>query len=210
MATEQIANDVLQTAGGTSLGISPLENVMQLLTNFGFFKVVLPFLLIFAMFYAILLKTGVLGDADKAPWVKSTSAIIALVAAFLVIAYTPVVDTMMTFIPQAAFLLVIALLVLMLFAFLGFKTEDLYGKMNKWVLVIIIPLILIFLAMIGYSVGPGVPVLYGLSQGLIGGFTFDMDSETMSLLIGMLIIIGIPLIVVSAVVMAGGKKGIIG
>ncbi|MEK6808027.1 MAG: hypothetical protein AABX75_03280 [Nanoarchaeota archaeon] len=202
MATEEIANSALQTAGGTSLGVSPLGNVMQLLQNFGFFKVVLPFLLIFAMFYAILLKTGVLGGEDKS-WTKSTSAIVAMVAAFLVIAYTPVVDAMTTFIPQASFLLVIALLVLMLFAFLGFNTTDLYGKMNKWVLVIVIPLILIFLAMIGFSVGPGVPILYGLSQGLIGGVT--LDSETMSLLIGMAIVIGIPLVVVGAVIYSGKK-----
>ncbi len=197
----QETQNVLQTAGGTTIGISPLDNVLTLLQNFGFFKVVLPFLLIFALFYAVLLKTGVLGkEADS--WTKSTAVIISMAAAFLVIAYTPVVDALMTLLPQASFLLVIALLVMMLFTFLGFK-PDIFGTPKNWMWVIILPLILIFIAIVGYSAGPGIPWLYGLSQGLAGGIA--LDAETINLLVGLLIVLGIPLIVVFAVVYAGKR-----
>jgi len=199
----QQAEDVLAGTTPQTFGISPLDSVLSLLTDFGFFRVVLPFLLIFAIFYAIILKTGVLGKESDA-WAKPTASIISLVAAFLVIAYSPVVNALTVLIPQASFLLVIALLVLMLFTFIGFQPTDMFGKPSKWMLVIVIPLIIIFVAMIGFAIGPEVPVLYGISQGLMGGI--ELTPATMNLMIGLAIILGIPLIVVLAVVLAGGKK----
>jgi|SRR3989338_142866 len=189
--------DVLAGTTPQTFGISPLDNVLSLLQQFGFFRVVLPFLLIFALFYAVILKTGVLGkEADK--WTKSTASIISMVSAFLVIAYTPVVNSLMIIIPQAAFLLVIALLVMMLFTFIGFKSEDMFGKPSKWTWLIVLPLILIFLGIIGFSVGPEVPLLYGISQGLMGGV--ELTPETINLMIGLGIVLGIPIIIVVAVV----------
>src|SRR3989344_34018 len=142
----QQAEDVLAGTTPQTFGISPLDSVLSLLTDFGFFRVVLPFLLIFAIFYAIILKTGVLGKESDS-WEKPTASIISLVAAFLVIAYSPVVNALTVLIPQASFLLVIALLVLMLFTFIGFQPTDMFGKPSKWMLVIVIPLIIIFVAM---------------------------------------------------------------
>src|SRR3989344_1004630 len=86
---------------------SPVDNVLNLLTAFGMFRVVLPFLLIFAILYGIILKTGLLGNisgADAQPQVKSIAAIISLATAFLVIGYSPVVEALATLIPQASFL----------------------------------------------------------------------------------------------------------
>ena len=97
---------------------NPVENVLNLLTAFGFFKVVLPFLLVYAIIYGVLLKTQVLGKSGDA-WTKSTSAIVALATAFFVIGYSPVVKALAQVIPQAAFVLVVALLLLMLMSMFG-------------------------------------------------------------------------------------------
>ncbi len=207
MATEFLSQATQQTlALAPQIGVGPLDNVMQLLVAFGFFRVVLPFLLIFALFYAILLKTKVLGE-DGQPWVKTTASIISMVAAFMVIAYTPVVDAIATFVPQASFLLVVALLVLMLFSFIGFDAKTIFGEKPEigkywWVFV---PLILIFIAIAGYAAGPDIPILYGIAQIMSGGINVQLDPESLNLLIGLAIVIGIPLLVVIAVVW--GSKG---
>ncbi len=177
-------------------GVAPLDNVIGLLQAFGFFRVVLPFLLVFALFYGVLLKTAVLGEPDK-PWVKSVTAIISLAAAFFVIGYTPVVNALVVFIPQAAFLLVIALVVLMVFAFFGFKTESVLGETKPWTWALVIPVVLIVIAMIGAAVGKDIPVLSGLTQFLIGqGAPFELTPDTQALLLGLGLIIGLPLVIV--------------
>ena len=83
------------------------------MSEFGFFRVVTPFLLIFALMYGILLHTKVLGDVTENAWVRNVAAIISLATAFLVISYTPVVDALSVLIPQASFLLVVVLFLIM-------------------------------------------------------------------------------------------------
>src|SRR3989344_5937535 len=82
----------------SALNIAPLDNALGLLQQFGFFKVVLPFLLIWAIFYAILLKTKVLGEdnqqtkniaggfavGDKVPALYSLSALLSGQIAFAI------------------------------------------------------------------------------------------------------------------------------
>ena len=111
----------LAQAAAEGMGVAPLDNVITLLTQFGFFRVVLPFLLIFSLMYALLMKTGILGDAANQGWVKGTVAIISMTVAFFVISSTPVVNLMMTFIPQASFMILAAffLLVILMFVFPG-------------------------------------------------------------------------------------------
>ena len=101
----------------SAVSIAPLDNALILLQQFGFFRVILPFLLIWGIFYAILLKTKVLGDPAEQQ-VKNIAGVIATVAGFLFITYTPVVEAIAILLPQASFLLVVALLVLMTLAFI--------------------------------------------------------------------------------------------
>lgn len=58
---------------------APLQNAMSFLRDFGFFDVVLPFLLVFAIMYAILEKTKILGDEAK-----QLNAVVAFVVGLLV------------------------------------------------------------------------------------------------------------------------------
>ncbi len=175
------------------IGVGPLDNVIYLLQQFGFFRVVLPFLLVFAIMYAVLVKTKVLGDPATSAIAKNASAIIAFVAAFFFIAYTPVVDALAVLIPQASFLLVVALLVLMMIAFVwpGYGT----AAPNPWVWGIFLLVIVgIFVAIVGASVGENIPILGGLAKALAG--EVELTQEQVSFLVGLIIIIGIPLLIV--------------
>jgi hypothetical protein len=167
----------------------PLDMVIAMLQNFGFFRVILPFLLIFSIIYAVLLKTGVLGDTKPA---KSAAAVVAMVSAFLVIVYTPVVSAISTLLPQASFLILIVVFLLMVLGLFGVKSET-FGKSNKFLLFIGAIIAVLFIAMIGVAVGQDIPVLYNFSQFLMGALpvTGEVPAETFAIIIGLIIIIGI-------------------
>lgn len=181
------------------------EAVIQLLQDFGFFRVVLPFLLIFAVFYGILLKTKILGEPDEAR-TRTIASIIAFVVAFLVIAYTPVVDALATLLPQASFLLVVIMLFLMLLAFIVPKWETNLAENPWWWGIAAIVLIIIFLIIVGTSVGENVPVLHGFAQFMIGAIPVELTAEAINVLIGLAIVIGIPLLVIALIMIAGREK----
>ncbi len=192
------AGELLTNESGFAGGfVSPFTRVLDLLTAFGFFKVIIPFMLFFALIYAIILKTGVLGDPRTNPWTKPVAAIISIATAFLVVAYTPVVEAIQTFVPQAGFLLLVVLLILMVLGMLGIKTEGQWGEGLAPLAVIIgIVVVVIFLVMVGYAAGPGIGWLYSFSQFMMGQIPIEFTEEELSLLIGIVIVIGIPLAVI--------------
>ena len=130
--------------------VNPLTNSIELLQDFGFFQVILPMILVFAVFYGILQQTKIFGDADST---QSLNAVIAFVAAFFVVTSTEVVRAINELIPHAAFLLIIVMLLLMLFAFFGIKTQDWMDKTNWWVWIVVIILVVIFLGVLDLSLG---------------------------------------------------------
>ncbi|MEM4713979.1 MAG: hypothetical protein QXQ79_00325 [Candidatus Nanoarchaeia archaeon] len=196
MAIEFLA----QASEGVGGVLNPLENVLNLLQQFGFFKVVLPFLLIFALVYAVILKTGILGDPATNAWVRPIASIIAFVAGFLVVAYTPVVEAIERVVPQAGFLLLVVLLLLMVLGMLGFPiTEKFTGKLAPIALIIGLVVVAIFLAIVGAAVGPQIPILYSFAQFMMGMIPIELTSEQIALLLAFLIIIGIPAIILAII-----------
>ena len=179
----------------SALNIAPLDNALGLLQQFGFFKVVLPFLLIWAIFYAILLKTKVLGDDSQQT--KNIAGVIATVAGFMVIVYTPVVEALAILLPQASFLLVVALLVIMTLAFIvpdwQKKTEGLSGSYLAGLSIFVL---LIFLGIVGFAVGDKVPALYSLSALLSGQIAFAIPEEALNTMIALGLVLGLPLAVI--------------
>jgi len=178
--------------------MGPLDKVIALLQDFGFFRVVLPFLLVFAIVYAILIKTKVLGDPQTQGFAKSASAIIALVIGFLVIVYTPVVDTLGTLLPQAGFILVVVVLLLMVLAMFGIKFEPEAGeKFPPWAAAIAIIVFVIFLAAIGLAAvnpatgQPYIPILHTFGSFLLGAIPVDLPDETWATIAGVVIILAI-------------------
>ncbi len=95
--------------------VSPLEGALEFLESFGFFNVVIPFLLVFTLVFAILEKTKILGTEEdgKTPK-KNLNAMISFVFALLVVATKEVVIAIRGSLPQVALILVIIFCFLLL------------------------------------------------------------------------------------------------
>jgi len=134
---------------------SPLVRALDFLKDFGFFEVILPFLLVFTLVFAILEKTKLFGEenikGEKYPR-KNVDAMIAFVIAFFVIAASNVVSIIKEAMPKISLVLVILISFMLLAgSFMGdkqFNFEE--NKIFKWflILVIFIGILLIFLSSI--------------------------------------------------------------
>lgn len=92
---------------------SPLANAIQFFQNFGLFDVVLPFLLVFTIIFAILEKTMILGAEDKKPK-KNLNSMVAFVVAMMVVASNKIVTAFQVALPNIVLLIVISVSFLML------------------------------------------------------------------------------------------------
>jgi hypothetical protein len=198
---------------GLFTGINPLQDTVTLLKDFGFFQVVLPLLLVFAVLYGILSVTKIFGDDDKA---ISINAIVAFSAAFFVISSTEVVAMMNLFLPQASFLLVISVFLLMLFSmFLG-DPKEMLGKSKWWSKIALVIIFLVFLGVIDATVETiDIPVIHQLNDFFIsdggsgsggsggsgggsGGAWYDNPGtvQLVNTLISILLVLAFPIIVI--------------
>jgi len=125
---------------------STLGNALEFFRDFGVFDVILPFLLVFTVVFAILQKTKILGDNKP-----NLDAMVAFVIGMLVVAATKVVSLINDSLPQVMILVVVGLsflLMLGIFAnpgksfFDGMEGKFKYGLMA----VFSVAVILIFIA----------------------------------------------------------------
>ena len=172
-----------------SITISPFDRILTLLKDFGFFKVILPFLLVFVVFYAVILKTKIFGESTEA-WVKPAAAVIGFVAGFLVIAYTPVVSALEQVIPQTGFLLILVVLILLILGMVGIPITGKFEEMKPAAVIIVIVVIVIFLTMVGLA-APNIPILHGFAQFMVGFIPFELTEETTALLVAVAILLSI-------------------
>lgn len=138
--------------------VTVFEGIISFMRSLGFFKVVLPFLLTFALVYAILDKTMVLGveHGTKDEPKRSLNAIIAFCVALFVVGSTRVV----ALINEALANIVVVILLLVFFlatvsVFMKDGGTFDFTKEHKWVFVslvvaVFIVFLLIFLAAIGW------------------------------------------------------------
>lgn len=124
-----------------------LEEFIRILDSWGLTDVLLPFLLIFVVMFAILQKTKVLGD-DK----KRFNMVIALVMGLLVViphvlgVYPPnadVVDIMIKSLPQISILVVAILMLLILIGLLGAEATWMGSSLSGWIAIAAFILIVI-------------------------------------------------------------------
>lgn len=140
---------------------SVLRGTIDFLKDFGLFDVILPFLFIFAIMFAILEKTMILGREDKLPK-KNLNSIVALVIALLFVSANKLVNTITNALPNIALMIVIFVSFLMMLG-IFWKTEEFDFKTNEknWYklfsAVAFIAMILIFLG--AYETTPGVSLL---------------------------------------------------
>ena len=92
---------------------SPLVNAIQFFQSFGLFDVVLPFLLIFTIVFAILEKTMILGSDNGKPK-KNVDSMVSFILALLVVASNKIVTAINIAMPNIILLMVISISFLML------------------------------------------------------------------------------------------------
>lgn len=135
---------------------SALGNAVDFLKDFGFFDVILPFLLVFTIVFGILEKTRIFGTeklGDKDYPKKNLNSMVAFVIAFFVVAAKEIVTSLQVSLPQVALVLVILVSFMMLAgSFMGDKTFTFEN--SKWAifltLLVFISVLLIFLNSFGW------------------------------------------------------------
>lgn len=128
--------------------------VIDNLISIGVYQVVLPFLLVYAIIFAILQKSKIFeGGSSTAENAKSVNAVVAFVFGLFVVASIQVVQLIQSLIINAVLILIFLLCVVILLGFLfgdGYK-EIFENKIVKWTFFIGIFIVVlgIFLYLIG-------------------------------------------------------------
>lgn len=157
--------------------VSTLGNALLFLKSFGFYDVILPFLLTFTIVFGVLEKTKIFGiekiGSQDLPR-RNLNALIAFAVAFFVVAAFNVVAAIQQALPQIVLVLIILLSFLMLFGILG-KDEalDVWSKFPTaskiFIVFIFVVIIGIFLNAFGVLGG-----LINLILGYGGGILFNV------------------------------------
>lgn len=103
--------------------VSPLEMAIKFLDDFGFFNVVLPFIFVFAVVFAILEKTLILGKEKIGENEKprtSINAMVSFAVALFVVAATNIVGIIRESLPMVVLVLVVIIsFMLLVGSFMG-------------------------------------------------------------------------------------------
>jgi hypothetical protein len=133
---------------------STFRGVVDFFDTVGLYDVVLPFILIFTIVFAILEKTKVLGTeqvGDKEFTRKNLNAMVAFVVSFLVIASARLVETINIVSSQVVILLMLSVLFLLLVGSFSKDAEGGYLQGNWkifFMIIMFIGIILIFMSAI--------------------------------------------------------------
>ncbi len=178
---------------------SPLQNSIEFFREFGLFDVVLPFLLVFTLMFAILEKTRVLGTENDKPRANLNS-MVSFIIALLVVATNKIVSIINEALPNVVLIIVMILSFLIMLG-LFYKTEELdfskkhAGFYKILVGVLFIGILLIFLNSI-YLSGTKTSWLE-----YVFNYTFNnVTSPAVTSIIFLLIALG------AIVFITGGKK----
>lgn len=174
---------------GTALG-----NAIDFLQDFGFFDIILPFLLIFTVVFGILEKIKIFGTVDGTPTghpKKNINAMVAFSMAFFVITTKEIVQAIQISVPQVVFVL-IAVICAMLLVGSMFTGEKEFGFSQNQAFAWVVGGIL-FIAVLGIvlnSVGWLDPILDYVEN--------YWDRELITGLILLLVVIGAVFVVTGA------------
>jgi len=147
--------------------------------EYGIFDFFLPFILTFAIFYGLLIKTKIFGQGeDKQPtrFNKTISMVISLVIAAYVMIYTPVGITLSTFFANLSaqtLVVVMSLLGFLMIMYLMMNVLQPGATWNKtkfiWVVVVIAAIlgVGVFLSSGGAAIFPGIKTPISISLGNI-------------------------------------------
>lgn len=130
---------------------SALREVISFLNEIGVYDVVLPFLLVFTIVFAILEKSKIFGTEEydgKSYTKKNLNSMTAFVIAFLVIASTKLVAVINEAVANVVLLLILIVMFLMLIGSFFKDSDEVFlqgGWKTSFMVAILIAIILIFL-----------------------------------------------------------------
>lgn len=154
-------------------------------------EVILPFLLVFVVIFAILQKTKVLGDGKK-----QIDALVALAIGLIVISFSYATGIIITLVPFLAISAVVILVFMMLYGMTFQPDKDKKFMLNKYVM-----------GTIGGLVALGVVITLLVATGswnyLYERFFFDADGST-SIITNVIFVVVI-LVAIGIAVFGGGK-----
>jgi len=135
------------------------DTFIALLNNLGFFNVILPFLLVYAMMYGILSKYKILGDpfaeGDKGKVARSLISIVSASTGFFIVGSANVVLSLRTLIPYIVlFLLTVFFLMLAISPFL--EREEKSGEVqigDRTRIILLASAIIIFTLIVIFTLG---------------------------------------------------------
>jgi hypothetical protein len=151
----------------------------------GVFHFYLPFVLVFAIFYALLTKSKVFGDEKTA---KRINAIVSLVAALYVVGFTPVGVQLISFADYLAVLftdaavVIVTLLVFLMVVYLLIPQKELKDLTGWWRILILIAAV-IALALF-FNAGGG--AIFGIF-GNLGAGGFGLSSQDVAIIVLILV-----------------------
>ena len=123
---------------------SPLEIAVNFLKDFGFFDILLPFLLVFTIVFAILEKTMILGQENNKPK-KNINAMVAFSIALFVVAASNIVAVLQQSLPMVTLvLIVIVSFMLLMGSFMG--TGEFSFKDYKYTKYFLVFFLIVYLA----------------------------------------------------------------
>lgn len=135
---------------------SSFREVIGFLDKIGIYDVVLPFLLVFTIVFAILEKTRLLGTDDidgKKYTKKNLNSMFAFIAAFLVVASTNLVKVINESVANIVLLLLLSVLFLLLIGSFYKEGEEVYLKgwmRTLFMIIMFVGIVLIFMNSLGW------------------------------------------------------------
>jgi len=133
------------------MAVSSFRSAIDFFGQLGIYDVILPFLLVFTLVFAILEKTKVLGfeDPEHKYTRKNLNSMVAFVTAFLVVGSSKLVGIINQTVSQVFILILLSVLFLVLLGvFLGDK-EMKFERKDKWFIffsiVMLVAIVIIFL-----------------------------------------------------------------
>ncbi len=142
-----------------------METIFQ---NEFFTQIILPFLLVFALFYAILAKTGVLHPQNQQN--KGVDVLVALAIALIFVGVPAATGFTLKLMPILSVLIVIAFSIILLLAFTGVWSESSQGGKGEGIKVgISIALGIAFFVAILWAAGV-FEKIHGVSKDAISNF----------------------------------------
>jgi hypothetical protein len=115
------------------------QEVFQWLVDFGIVDVILPFLLVFTLTYAVLQKTRVLGEEDNKPK-KRLNAMLAFVMGFFAVLATHMLNVVNILLGYLVLLMIVGLLLAVVLGLVGAEG----GHTNKLFIALMIILFALF------------------------------------------------------------------